>query len=187
MEIDGSTNGGIYNRRCLAGVVNAHGRVEVGMFPDASLPIEPQIPAYLICNIDETPLGFEEMANYNYVGEGSKTVELNTSKSGWEKRKMTILVPIFADGLIHIKPLIIFHGTPTDRGGRLFHQEGHLYHPDVIVKYNKTAWMNEKLMLEWLEEEWRSAVVRASRGEIFCLSTYNYFLTQKLQNSSSHR
>lgn len=176
-----------YNRRCLAGMVNAHGRVEVGMLPDVSLPIEPQIPAYLICNIDETPLGFEEMANYNYVGEGSKTVELNTSKSGWEKRKMTILVPIFADGLIHVKPLIIFHGTPTDRGGRLFHQEGHLYHPDVIVKYNKTAWMNEKLMLEWLEEEWRSAVVRASRGEIFCLSIHSHFLTQKSQKPSSHR
>src|SRR5882762_7594747 len=61
-------------------------------------------------------------------------------------------------------------------GGRLFHQEGHLYHPDVIVKYNKTAWMNEKLMLEWLEEEWRSAMIKANRGEIFCLSTYNYFL-----------
>jgi hypothetical protein len=53
---------------------------EAILHPDISLPIEPQIPAYLICNIDETPLGFEEMANYNYVGEGSKTVELNTSK-----------------------------------------------------------------------------------------------------------
>ena len=102
-----------------------------------------------ICNMDKTPLPFEYLDGCTYDVKGSKTVAASV-KSGWDKRQATLMLCIWADGVARTKPKIIFHGSSK---GRLFKQEQHLYHPNVTVAFNPTAYNNEELMMQWLDED----------------------------------
>jgi len=113
------------------------------------------IPPSNICNLDEIGLAYEEVSGSTLADTGAKTVQRLVIKSGWDKRQMTVVLATFADGLPRIKPLIIYHG---EENGRLQKPEGYLFPNRVIIKYNKTAWNNEKLMLEWLDEQWKPAI-----------------------------
>jgi hypothetical protein len=105
-----------------------------------------------ILNLDETPIPFEYLDGYTYELKGSKTVAGKSARSGWDKRQATLVVYIWADGEMHIKPKLIFHGAPPPRG-QIYAQEGHLYSKDVTVEFNETAYNNEELFLKWLNEE----------------------------------
>jgi hypothetical protein len=149
----------MFNRRAISGrlgveVVGAAGVEEV------SKEVERAIPASNICNIDEVPLGFEEKAGYTYSSKGARTVSSVIAKSGWNKRQMTILLAIFADGIERIKPLIIYHGSDDQDRGRIQKTEGELYDSGVVVKFNQTAWNNEQLLVEWLNEQWKPIIDR---------------------------
>lgn len=52
-----------------------------------------------ICNIDETPLPFEYLSGWTYDFEGSKTVWVRESQSGWDKRQASLVLCVFADGV----------------------------------------------------------------------------------------
>jgi hypothetical protein len=105
-----------------------------------------------ILNVDETPIPFEYLDGSTYALEGDKTVSGKTDRSGWSKRKATLLLSIFADGLGRLKPKLIFEGAEPPKG-KIMQREGHLYHPGVTVEFNPTAYNNEKLFLKWLNEE----------------------------------
>ncbi|KAI8710700.1 DDE-1 domain-containing protein [Fusarium sp. LHS14.1] len=105
-----------------------------------------------ILNVDETPVPFEHTGGSTYDFEGEKTVSGKTDRSGWNKRKATLLLPIFADGLGWLKLKLIFEGAEPPKG-KILRREGHLYHPGVTVEFNPTAYNNEKLFLKWLNEE----------------------------------
>jgi hypothetical protein len=114
------------------------------------------IEASSICNLDEVGLAFEEVSSRTLASKGVKTVSRLIIKSGWDKRQMTCRFSLFADSLARIKPLIIYHGT--EAAPVIKKNEGYLYADGVVVKYNLTAWNNEKLMLEWIEEQWKPAI-----------------------------
>ncbi|KAJ0129359.1 ER degradation-enhancing alpha-mannosidase-like protein 1 [Fusarium oxysporum f. sp. albedinis] len=105
-----------------------------------------------ILNVDETPIPFEYTGGSTNDFEGEKTVSGKTDRSGWNNRKATLLLPIFADGLGRLKPKLIFEGAEPPKG-KILKREGHLYHPGVTVEFNPTAYNNEKLVLKWLNEE----------------------------------
>ena len=121
---------------------------------DTILNISPprRFPKARILNMDETPIPFEYLDGYTYEIKGSKTVSGHTDRSGWNKRQATLILYIFADGIQRIKPKLIFHGVsgPTNR---ILKQESHLYSPDVTVEFNSTAYNNEGLFKQWIEEE----------------------------------
>lgn len=99
-----------------------------------------------ICNFDETPLPFEYLSGQTYNAIGSKTVWVKESKSGWDKRKASLVLCIFADGVNRIPPMIIFHGE-----GTVYEKEAPDYHPGVLVEFNTTAYMNDHLFLKYIE------------------------------------
>ena len=105
-----------------------------------------------ILNVDETPIPFEYLDGSTYALEGDKTVSGKTERSGWSKRKATLVLSIFADGQGRLKPKLIFEGAEPPKG-KILQREGHLYHPGVTVEFNPTAYNNEKLFLKWLNEE----------------------------------
>ena len=102
--------------------------------------------------MDETPVPFEHTRGSIHDFEGEKTVSGKTDRSGWNKRKATLLLPIFVDGLGRLKPKLIFEGAEPPKG-KILKRERHLYHPGVTVEFNPTAYNNEKLFLKWLNEE----------------------------------
>ena len=103
-----------------------------------------------ICNMDQTPVPFEylERRTYNQIGE--KSIWLQSSKSGWDKRQGTIELTAFADGVAWVKPLIFFRGKGTRS---TIVSEQRLYDNRVVVKFNPTAYTNSSNMLEWLDEQ----------------------------------
>lgn len=102
----------------------------------------------LILNIDETPVPFEFLDGSTWEIQGAKTMTSYTDCSGWNKRQAILILYIFADGIHRLKPKLIFHGTPTEEGGQIEEKESHLYHPDVTVAFNKTAYNNKDLLLQ---------------------------------------
>jgi DDE superfamily endonuclease len=160
----------IYCRRAVAGIIGpppsllasvsqqgpVNERLDESEVDIEAVTTRRVIPPSNICNLNEVGLAFEEISQTNLADKGSKTVPRITIKNAWQKRQMTVVLASFADGLPRIKPLVIFHGTEGAPG--ITKKEAHLYANGVVVKYNKTAWNNENLMLEWLEEQWKPAI-----------------------------
>ena len=48
---------------------------------------------------------------------------------------------------------MIFHGKATEAGGRIEEREKHLYNQSVSIHYNETAYNNETLTMQWINDE----------------------------------
>jgi len=91
-----------------------------------------------ICNMDQKPLSFEFMDDQTYNQIGEKTIWIQSSKYGLDKRQGTIQLTLFADGVPHLKPLIYFRGQGT---GPTIVSEQRQYDNWVIVKFNPTTYV----------------------------------------------
>ena len=117
-----------------------------------------RFPTSNILNLDETPIPFEFNSGYTYEETGARSVIAKSERSGWEKRQATLILYIWADGIQRLKPKLIFHGTAGPMG-KIYTQESHLYSPDITVEFNKTAYNNEALFNQWMDEEYASAII----------------------------
>ncbi|KAH7261547.1 hypothetical protein BKA59DRAFT_518505 [Fusarium tricinctum] len=102
-------------------------------------------PLYRILNIDETPIPFYYLEGLTWDTLGLKTISGKVDRSGWDKRQATLILYIFANGSLPFPLIIIFHGTPTDKGRRIYEKEGYLYAEDVVVEYNE-RWIDTTLL-----------------------------------------
>ena len=101
--------------------------------------------------MDERPLPFEFLDGQTYVDKGSTTVQVKSTRSSGDKRQATIMFCLFADGAMHVPPLIIFKGSdhltrPTDIKRRA--AEYPHYHPRVKVIFNPNSYANETILLD---------------------------------------
>jgi hypothetical protein len=132
--------------------------------PEPPMPL-PKIGCVRICrvgNMDQTPLPFEFLDEGTYDECGTQSVQIKSTKSGWEKRQATIMVTSFGDGVPHVPPIIIFKRTPDEelqrprnsREKRLMKLEEELYNvqEDVVVWWNKTGYCNEQVLLRYLRD-----------------------------------
>ncbi|KAF8248670.1 hypothetical protein K440DRAFT_642086 [Wilcoxina mikolae CBS 423.85] len=118
------------------------------------------IPHCRVGNMDQTPLPFEFLDDYTYDALGTQSVQIKSSKSGWDKRQATIMITCFADGLPHVKPVIIFKCTPDEklkrprntRELRLLALEESLYGSEVTVWHNEAGYCDEGIILHYLKE-----------------------------------
>lgn len=87
--------------------------------PPASLIALPTVGRFYlknIANIDEVPLQFEFLDARTYNITGNSTVWVKESRSGWDKRQATLMLCIFADGILRIKPLITYKSDSKNAG-----------------------------------------------------------------------
>jgi hypothetical protein len=103
-----------------------------------------------ICNMDQTPVPFEYLDGSSYNITGEKTIWVQSSQSGWDKRQGTIQLTIFADGVPRVKPLLFFRGKGV---GPSVLTEMKSYDPRVVVKFNPKAYANSQNMIEWLDDQ----------------------------------
>jgi hypothetical protein len=99
-------------------------------------------------NFDETPIPFEYINKNIYNIRGAKTIAAKTDCSSWDKRQATHILYIFADGVLRIKPKLIFYRKATDEGGKIEERESHLYHKGVTIHFNTTAYNNKELTIQ---------------------------------------
>lgn len=107
-----------------------------------------------IANMDQIPLEFEFLSGATYEVKGSKTVWVRSQGSGLGKRQATIQAAIFGDGISRIKPLIIFRG----KGTKLIKTERDMWDKRVAVDFQENAWVDEAVMLRWLQKQWLLSV-----------------------------
>jgi len=105
--------------------------------------------------MDQTPLAFDFLSTRTYDHKGAKTIWIKESRSGWDKRKATLQVCVYADGINRCKPLLIFQGA--EKGDSRREKEEKKYAKDVEVVWNPKAWANETTMLAWLKGQWRNS------------------------------
>lgn len=103
-----------------------------------------------IINMDQTPLPFEYLEGQTYNTIGDRTIWVQGSQSGWDKRQGTVQLTVFADAIPRVKPLVFFRGQGIG-GGVVKEMES--YDPRVVVKFNMKAYANSENFLEWIDEQ----------------------------------
>ena len=89
-----------------------------------------------VINMDEVPLTFDCPPN--------RTVD-SLSTTGQEKTHFTVMLACCTDGT-KLKPLIIFKRKTLPSGN---------FPRNVIIRCNEKRWVNESIMMDWLQEVWK--------------------------------
>jgi len=103
-----------------------------------------------IANMDQIPLAFDHANGYTYAATGSRSIMARSSKSGWEKRCVTLQCTVFADGINRMKPTLMFKGKPNSHA-RARLAELQLYDHRVKVIFNDKAYANTQTQLEYVK------------------------------------
>ena len=101
----------------------------------------------VVGNMDETPLFFDVVPNRVIASKGAKSVIVRTT--GSEKRHLTVTLCVTTEGEV-LPGLVIFKGKRPLK----IREDG------VFVRVQKKAWMDEDLMLEWIDLVWEPATER---------------------------
>ena len=125
-------------------------------------------PFPMISNMDETPVFFDMMPEKSVVQKGQKSV--TTGTSGSEKRHVTVVLTVAAEGFI-----IIFRGKTNQTIKDIEAFEGF-----VIVTQEKT-WIDESLMFIWFDQVWKSYAEKKQKELDFnrSLMVYDAFKAHK--------
>lgn len=131
-----------------------------------------------IANLDETPIPFEYLDGRTYDTVELKTVWARSSKSGWNKRQVSLILMVFADGVSRVKRKLLSHATT---GNIILQKEGHLYDKRVTVEFNITAYNNEKVFLTPIKNE----IIPAFKGcpSLFTLDAAGFHWTETVINT----
>jgi hypothetical protein len=98
-----------------------------------------------ILNMDQTPIFFSMTSKTTLEPVGSKTVNVRTSKNA--SMRVTVAVTVTASGDM-LAPLFVFKGAP---GGRI-ERELASYSDGAVYSVQKKAWMDESIMIQWIEQ-----------------------------------
>ncbi len=129
-------------------------------------------PYELIGNMDETPVYMDMVPSKTVDVKGKKTVKIRTTKS--EKCRVTAVLSCTAAGNM-LPPMIIFKGTTHKSVAGVKGSN------DTLVKYQKKAWMDEKLMLTWISEIW--VKLTKKKPSLLFLDTFSAHLTDQVKTA----
>ncbi len=108
-----------------------------------------------VYNVDETNVFFSQEPIFTYAKRGSRTVSIKGADSA--QRCTVMLRGNLAGG--KLSPFIIFKGANTRMGYIKKELEiGDGYPKDMVYGVQEKAWMDEELMLEWIEKVWKPEV-----------------------------
>jgi hypothetical protein len=94
--------------------------------------------------MDQTPIFFLMTPKTTLQTRGSKTVSVHTSSDS--TKRITVAVSVTASGSM-LPPLLIFNAKPNGR----VEKELANFPPGAHYTVQKNAWMDERVMLMWVE------------------------------------
>jgi hypothetical protein len=97
-----------------------------------------------IINMDQTPVFFSMTPKTTLQVRGSKTVSVRASSDS--TKRITVAVTVTASGLM-LPPYLIFNAKPN---GRVERQLAN-FPPGAHYAVQKNAWMDERVMIMWVE------------------------------------
>ena len=96
-------------------------------------------------NVDQVPLPFVVEQDKTYDVTGNKQVWVSQPSTGLDKRQATLQLCIRAEGEQNVKPAIVFRGK-----GNITSAEKAQHDKGVDVYFQKCAWMDADLNMEWV-------------------------------------
>lgn len=96
-------------------------------------------------NVDQVPLPFVVDQDKTYDVTGNKRVWVSQPSTGLDKRQATLQLCIRAEGEQNVKPAIVFRGK-----GNIASEEKAQHDKGVDVYFQKCAWMDADLNMEWV-------------------------------------
>ena len=96
-------------------------------------------------NVDQVPLPFVVDQDKTYDVTGNKQVWVSQPSTGLDKRQATLQLCIRAEEEQNVKPAIVFRGK-----GNITSAEKAQYDKGVDVYFQKCAWMDADLNMEWV-------------------------------------
>jgi hypothetical protein len=108
-----------------------------------------------IINMDQTPIPFSYNSKTTLDLIGRRTIHVRKSTN--DTKRATLAMCITASGKM-LTPLLIFKGKP---GGRIEKREFPTFPNDIIYACQDNAWMDEKVMIMWVEKVLKPYVLEA--------------------------
>jgi transposase-like protein len=115
-----------------------------------------------VFNADETNIYFSMEGKYTYAKRGSRTVAI---KGATSSDRCTVMLGANLAGDIKLPPFVIYTGS-SGRTGRVRREvEGKLGFPlEMEYSVQPKGWMDEELMLIWIERVWKPSVAQFPRS-----------------------
>lgn len=135
-----------------------------------------------ICNMDDTPMPFEFLEGQTYTDRGSHTVQVQSTKSGWDKRQATVILYVFAEVEMRVWPLLLFKGAETLTRSHDIQRraaEHARYDPRIAVQFNPNAYANESVLVDWITSMLVPALP-AGRPSMLALDVAKFHKTAKV-------
>lgn len=117
-----------------------------GMRPSVSMANRDQ---KWIINMDQTPVYFSMVPNTTLEEEGARSV--NVRSSSGSTMRVTVAVTVTAAGGT-LTPLMVFKGKPNGRIARDFTDKKAGFPDGCFYACQDTAWMDETVMLMWVDK-----------------------------------
>jgi hypothetical protein len=108
--------------------------------------------------MDQTPVPFSFQSNKTLEKAGIKTVHIRKSTS--DTKRVTCALTVTASGRI-LTPFLIFKGSPK---GRIVKKELPNFNKECIYACQENAWMDEEIMLLWVEKVLKPYVAMCPDG-----------------------
>jgi hypothetical protein len=148
----------------------ANEAIDFIVFVARPLVVQPNRHPDYIINMDQTPVFFSFHSKKTLSRIGVKTVNIRTSME--DTKRITFAMSVTASGRV-LKPYLIFKGKP---GARIEKKELVNYPPEWEMFYScqDAAWMDERVMLLWVELVLKPYVETAPVGIIPLLFLDSY-------------
>jgi hypothetical protein len=121
-----------------------------------------------ILNMDQTPVYFSMCPKKTLEVVGKSTIHIRSSTN--DTKRATVAVTIAADGTV-LPAAVIFKGKP---GGRIEQREFATYPPNNQYHCQDAAWMDEAVMLAWVDGPLKAYVDTAPDGIVPLLVLDSY-------------
>lgn len=115
-----------------------------------SFNLHTRFPLQYIYNMDQTSLPFEFLQTRTFDKKGATTIYIHSAHTAWTKRQATLMLTTCANRELRGKPILIFHGDGGLEEKRPRRLERLQYHNGVRVFFNRTAYSNEEITLNWI-------------------------------------
>jgi DDE superfamily endonuclease len=113
----------------------------------------PHVHPDFVINMDQTGVFFCMTRKTTIAKRGTKTVKVWTT----DKNRCTLAVTVTASGRM-LRPLVVLKGTEN---GRIESKELGTYTKDMVYRAQGNAWMDERVMMVWIDEVLRPYTKKA--------------------------
>ena len=138
----------------------------------------PERSPHWIINMDQTPVFFSMHPKKTLEILGTKTVVIRTSTN--DTKRATVALTITAAGN-QLVPMVVYKATAN---GTIKKRELQNHHPTCIYETQHNAWMDERVMLHWVEDVLAPYVALAPPGiiPIILLDSYRCHVMASVVN-----